>query len=91
MRNPLDFIPHLIVGMFIAMPIFLFVCAIDQAFGNDVTLDSWDGSKSVCSFWQYNASTKTTQCNTYKSVPAICKKIEHTGPVFGTFINTKCE
>lgn len=91
MRNPLDFIPHLIVGCIIALPLFLFVCAIDQAFGTDVTLDTYSGQKSVCSVWQYNAASKTTQCQSYKTVPATCKKIEHTGPVFGVFTNDRCE
>lgn len=91
MRNPLDFIPHLILGCFIALPVLLFVCAIDQAFGNDVILDTYAGQKSVCSTWQYNAAVKSTQCMSYKSVLATCKKVEHTGPVFGTFTNTRCE
>ena len=91
MRNPLDFIPHLIVAFFIAMPLLLFVCAIDQAFGDDVMLNTWAGTKSVCSRQQYNYSLKITQCVEYKSVPAVCKKVEHTGPIFGTFINDRCE
>ena len=91
MRNPLDYIPHLILGCFIALPILLFVCAIDQAFGSDVVLQTWNGSKSVCSRTEYNYSVKHTVCKEYKSVPALCKKIEHTGPVFGTFINDRCE
>lgn len=91
MRNPLDYIPHLILGCIIAMPIFLVVCAVDQGFGTDKVLDTFEGQKSVCSFWQYNAASKTTQCQSYKSVPATCKKVEHTGPVFGTFTNTRCE
>lgn len=91
MRNPLDYIPHLIIGCFVALPVFLFVCAIDQAFGSDVTLDTFPGTKSVCSFYQYNYSLKTTQCMSYKSVEATCKKVEHTGPVFGTFVNTRCD
>ena len=91
MRNPLDYIPHLILGCFIALPVFLFVCAIDQAFGNDVVLDTYPGQKSVCSFYQYNAAIKQTQCMSYKTIPATCKKVEHTGPVFGTFTNDRCE
>lgn len=91
MRNPLDFIPHLIVGCFIAMPVLLFVCAIDQGFGSDKVLDTFEGQKSVCTHYQYNNSLKHTQCMGYKSVPATCNKVEHTGPVFGTFTNTRCE
>ena len=91
MRNPLDYIPHLIVGCLIAMPLFLFVCAIDQAFGTDVVLDTYSGQKSVCTRYQYNAASKSTQCMERLLVAATCKKIEHTGPVFGTFINERCE
>ena len=91
MRNPLDYIPHLILGCFIAIPVLLIVCAIDQGFGNDVLLDTFPGTKSVCAHQQYNYSTKTTQCTLYQSVPATCKKVEHTGPIFGTFINTRCD
>ena len=89
--NPLDYIPHLMLGIIIAMPLFLFVCAIDQAFGNDVVLDTFSGEKSICTRTQYNYSVKTTQCVERVNVAATCKKVEHTGPVFGTFINTKCE
>ena len=91
MRNPLDYIPHLILACFISMPVLLVVCAIDQGFGSDKVLDTWAGSKSVCAQWQYNAASKTTQCLYYRSVPATCKKVEHTGPVFGTFTNDRCE
>lgn len=91
MRNPLDYIPHLILGCIIAMPVLLFVCAIDQAFGNDVVLNTWPGQKSVCARQQFNYSLKVTQCVEYKSVPATCKKVEHTGPIFGTFTNDRCE
>ena len=91
MRNPLDYIPHLILGCFIAMPVLLVVCAIDQGFGSDKVLDTFEGQKSVCTHYQYNYSLKHTQCMGYKSVPATCKKVEHTGPVFGTFTNTRCE
>ena len=91
MRNPLDYIPHFILGCFIALPVMLFVCAIDQGFGDDVLLDTFPGTKSVCARQQYNYSTKTTQCMEHKSVEATCKKVEHTGPIFGTFINTRCE
>jgi len=91
MRNPLDYIPHLIVGCFIAMPVLLFVCAIDQAFGNDVVLDTYSGQKSVCTRYQFNSSLKTTQCVERVLVAATCKKIEHDGPIFGKFTNERCE
>lgn len=91
MRNPLDYIPHLIVGCFIAMPVFLVVCAIDQGFGSDKVLDTYSGQKSVCTRFQYNSASKSTQCVERLLVAATCKKIEHTGPIFGTFTNTKCE
>jgi hypothetical protein len=91
MRNPLDFIPHLIVGCIIAMPALLFVCAIDQGFGSDKVLNTWTGTKSVCAEQKYNYSLKQTQCVRHQSVPAVCKKVEHTGPIFGTFTNDRCE
>jgi len=73
------------------MPLLLVVCAIDQGFGSDTVLDTFAGQKSVCTHYQYNNSLKQTQCMGYKSVPATCNKVEHTGPVFGTFTNTRCE
>ena len=91
MRNPLDYIPHFILACFIAMPLLLVVCAIDQVFGSDKVLDTYQGSKSVCTFYQYNAAVKQTQCMGHKSVPATCKKVEHTGPIFGTFTNDRWE
>lgn len=89
--NPLDYIPHLIVGCFIAMPVLLVLCAIDQGFGSDQVLDTYSGQKSVCTRIQYNYSVKTTQCVERVLVAATCKKVEHTGPVFGTFTNERCE
>jgi hypothetical protein len=89
--NPLDYIPHLIVGCIIAMPLFLFVCAIDQGFGSDKVLDTYSGQKSVCTRYQFNSSLKVTQCVERVMVAATCKKIEHTGPVFGVFTNERCE
>jgi len=91
MRNPLDFIPHLILCCIIAMPVLLFVCAIDQGFGSDKVLDTYSGQKSVCTRTQYNYSVKTTQCVERVLVAATCKKTEHTGPVFGVFTNERCE
>ena len=91
MRNPLDFIPHLIVGCIIAGPLLLLVCAIDNAIGTDVTLKTFTGSKSVCVAQQYNYSVKHMVCTQYKTVPAACKTVEHTGPIFGTFTNDRCE
>ena len=91
MRNPLDYIPHLIVGTMIAIPVLLVTCAIDQGFGDDVVLDTYSGQKLVCTRTQYNYSTKTTQCVERVNVAAVCKKIEHTGPIFGTFITERCE
>ena len=89
--NPLDYIPHLLLACFIAIPLLLFVCAIDQGFGTDVVLDTYSGQKSVCTRTQYNYSVKTTQCVERVLVAATCKKIEHTGPIFGTFTNDRCE
>ena len=89
--NPLDYIPHLLLAYFIAIPLLLFVCAIDQGFGTDVVLDTYSGQKSVCTRTQYNYSVKTTQCVERVLVAATCKKIEHTGPIFGTFTNERCE
>lgn len=91
LRNPLDYIPYLILGCLIAMPLFLFVCAIDQGFGSDKVLDTYSGQKSVCTRTQYNYSVKTTQCVERVLVAATCKKIEHTGPVFGVFTSERCE
>jgi hypothetical protein len=91
MRNPLDFIPHFILACILAMPALLIVCAIDQGFGSNQVLNTWTGTKSVCSRQQYNYSLKITQCKEYTTVPAVCKKVEHTGPIFGTFTNDRCE
>jgi hypothetical protein len=91
MRNPLDYIPHLIVASIVAIPVLLFVCAIDDAFGTDVTLDTYSGQKSVCTRWQYNSASKSTQCAERLMVAATCKKIEHTGPVFGVVVHERCE
>jgi len=89
--NPLDYIPHLMLAAIIAMPLLLLVCAIDQGFGSDKVLDTYSGQKSVCTRYQYNNSTKSTQCVERVLVAATCKKVEHTGPIFGVFVNERCE
>ena len=91
MRNPLDYIPHLILGCIIGIAGLLGATAVDHIFGNDVVLDTYQGQKLVCAQQQYNYSTKTTQCVRHATVPATCKKIDHTGPVFGRFTHESCE
>jgi hypothetical protein len=89
--NPLDYIPHLILGVIIGIAGLLGACAINHIFGEQTVLDTFPGTKSVCAQQQYNYSTKTTQCVRHATVPATCKKVEYRGPIFDTYISTNCD
>ena len=91
MRNPIDYIPHLVGCIFMTMPLLLLAVAINTTFGTQTVLETYTGSKSVCAQQQFNYSLKVTQCIRYQTVPATCKKIERAGPVFDTFVSETCE
>jgi hypothetical protein len=91
MRNPLDFIPHLILACIIAMPAMLVVVGINHVFGTQTVLETHPGTKSVCAQLQYNNNLKVSQCVRYAVVPATCKTTQYTGPIFDTYNNTQCE
>ena len=69
----------------------LFLLTVNEAFATKTVLDTYPGTKSVCSRTEYSYSVKHTVCKEYRSVPATCKKVETDGPVFDKFVNTTCE
>ena len=69
----------------------LLAVAINTAFGTQTVIETHPGTKSVCAQQQFNYSLKVTQCIRYQTVPAVCKKTEHAGPVFDTFVSETCE
>lgn len=89
--DPYYLFPALFLSIVLAMAGLLLLCAINHAFGTQTVLETFPGTKTVCSRQQYNYSTKTTVCVEHKSVPAVCKKTEYSGPIFDTYINTQCE
>ena len=90
-----SFTPDIVIYGFFALAFsgigLLVAIAINTSFGEQTVLEEYAGTKSVCAQWFYNSASKTTQCHHNKTVPATCKVIEHTGPVFDTFVNTTCE
>ena len=89
--NPLDYIPHLILGCILSIIGLLGICAINHIFGDQTVLETFPGTKSVCAQQQYNYSLKITQCVRHVNVPAVCKKTERSGPIFDTYVTTDCE
>lgn len=90
-QDPFLIIPFTIAGIFVAGGIMIFSALLNEALGYHVILETFPGTKSVCARQQYNYSLKVTQCVEYRTVPAVCKKIERHGPIFDTFVNTTCE
>ncbi len=90
-RDPFLLIPLTVAGVFFAAGFMVFLALVNEAFGHRVVLDTFPGTKQVCARQQYNYSLKVTQCAEYRTVPAVCKKIERHGPVFEPFVNTTCE
>lgn len=86
-----SFVWYLLIAMAVGFVGLLVLCGINEAFGTQTVLQTFPGTKSVCTLSQYNYSLKHTECKTYATVPATCKKTEHKGPVWDTFVNTTCE
>lgn len=89
--DPFLIIPMVVGGIFLTAGVMVFLALVNDAVGTQTVLETFPGTKSVCARQQYNYSLKVTQCVEYKTVPAVCKKIERSGPIFDTFVNTKCE
>ncbi len=94
MQKMHSFTPTFIIYLFGGLALFvvgtLFLCAVNDAMATKTVLDTFPGTKSVCTRTEYNYSVKHTVCKTYASVPATCKKTETAGPIFDAFVHTEC-
>ena len=63
----------------------------NKALGTETVLDTYAGTKSVCTRFEYNYSVKHQDCKAYATVPATCKKVELVGPIFDPIQYTQCE
>ena len=84
------FIIYLFGGLALLVMGTLFLCAVNDAMATKTVLETFPGTKSVCTHSQWNYSLKVTQCKTYATVPATCTKIETVGPIFDPYVNTNC-
>jgi hypothetical protein len=84
------FIIYLFGGLALSVLGLLFLCAVNDAMATKTVLETFPGTKSVCTHQEYNYSVKHTVCKTYATVPATCKKTETVGPIFDPYVNTDC-
>jgi len=71
--------------------VLIMAALINQKYGTHTVIETYNGTKSVCSLYQFNYNLRITQCMEYKKLPAVCNKIQHTGPIFPSFVNINCE
>lgn len=64
---------------------------INDGFATKTVLETYPGTKSVCVATRYDYSVKHSVCTQHKNVPATCTKTEVVGPIFESFITTRCE
>ena len=74
-----------------AFAALLVALMVNDGFATKTVLETFPGTKSVCVATRYDYSVKHTVCTQHKSVAATCTKTEVAGPVFDTFITTRCE
>jgi hypothetical protein len=89
--DPFLIIPMVVGGIFLTACMMVFLALINEALGTQTVLSTFPGTKQVCARQQYNYSLKVTQCAEYRTVPATCKNIERSGPIFDTFTNVTCD
>lgn len=89
--DPFLLIPMFVAGVFLSAAFVVVLALVNSVLGTQTVIETWPGTKSVCSRQQFNYSLKVTQCVEHITVSAVCKKIEHTGPIFDTFTNSTCE
>jgi hypothetical protein len=89
-----NIVPYTLFAGFIAIGVItviaLFLCAVNDAMATKTVLETWPGTKSVCTRQEWNYSLKVTQCKAYANVPATCKKTETAGPIFDAYMYTEC-
>jgi hypothetical protein len=89
--DPFLIIPMFVGGVFLSAVVMVFIALTNDVLGTKTVLETFPGTKSVCARQQYNYSLKVTQCVEHRTVAAVCKKVEHKGPIFDPFVNTSCE
>ena len=85
-----NIVPYTIFAGFLVAMFALFLCAVNYAMATHTVLETWPGTKSVCTRQEWNYSLKVTQCKAYANVPATCNKIESVGPIFDPIVHTEC-
>ena len=94
MSKMYSFTPNWIWYLFGALALFVsgavLLALFNQALGTDTVLETWPGTKSVCTRYEYNYSLKHTECKAHASVPATCQKKELVGPIFDPIVHTEC-
>ena len=85
-----NIVPYTIFAGFIAVGMVVLIALVNDVLSTKTVLETWPGTKSVCTRQEWNYSLKVTQCKAYASVPATCNKIESVGPIFDPIVHTEC-
>jgi hypothetical protein len=85
-----NIVPYTIFAGFVAVGVVVLIALVNDVLATKTVLETWPGTKSVCTRQEWNYSLKVTQCKAYASVPATCKKTETAGPIFDPFVYTDC-
>ncbi len=95
MTKMYSFTPNWVWYLFGSLALFvggaIILAMFNKVLGTETVLETFPGTKSVCTRQEYNYSVKHTVCKTYASVPATCTKKELVGPIFDPIIHTECE
>lgn len=90
-RDPFLLIPMFVAGVFLSAAFVVVLALFNSVLGTHTVIETFPGTKSVCSRQQFNYSLKVTQCVEHVTVSAVCKKVETNGPIFDPFVSTTCE
>lgn len=89
-----SFTPPFFVYLFGGIAVFVigvvFLALTNKVLGTETVLETYTGTKSVCTGYKYNYSLKHTVCEGHASVPATCKKKRLDGPIFDPIYYEEC-
>ena len=80
-----------LIGAVLAFIVLTVMLALtNKVLGTETVLETYAGTKSVCTRTEYNYSLKYTQCKAYATVSATCKKLRLDGPIFDPIFHEEC-
>ncbi len=83
-------IGYTVVGLMVFVAFVVLLALTNKVLGTETVLETYAGTKSVCTGYEYNYSLKHTVCKAHATVPATCKKTRLDGPIFDPIIYDEC-